>query len=68
MSIEAALLYPDIPAVSTVAQAAELLGTHPDSLRKAIADGRLEVCRLGRAIRIPRHRLVEFLDAGTASR
>ena len=61
-------LYPDIPPVMTVNQAAEIFEVHPETLRKAIAQGRLEVVFLGRAIRIPRHRLIEFLDSGASSR
>lgn len=54
--------YLDLPPVLTVLQTAEVLECHPDTVRQAIHDGRLTVVHLGRALRIPRHRLVEFLE------
>ena len=44
----------------TLAEAAELLRCHPETLRKSIADGRLPAARLGRGYRVSRADLQTF--------
>jgi excisionase family DNA binding protein len=55
-------LYDDLPAVATVNEAAAVLQCHPDTVRAMIDRGDLQHVRLGRLIRVPRHRLIEFLE------
>lgn len=45
-------------------EAAELLGLHPNSIRNAIADGRLRVSRRFRHMLIPAQELERFLEEG----
>jgi excisionase family DNA binding protein len=49
------------PATYTVAEAAQLLGVHEQTVRAAIAHGDLPVLRLGRRQLIPRAQLDELL-------
>ena len=55
--------YADVPVVATVAQAAEILELSERFTRSLIASGRLGHCRLGRAIRIPRHEIISLILA-----
>lgn len=50
-------------ALLTTAQAAELLGVHPDTLRRLLADGRLRYLKVGRSVRIEAAELDAFLQS-----
>lgn len=45
----------------TIKEAAERLRQHPNSIRNAIAQGRLEAVRIGRSIRISEQALLNLL-------
>ena len=47
----------------TLAEAAELLSCHPETLRRAIKDGTLRAAKLGREYRISRSDLQTFWSA-----
>ena len=49
----------------TVAQAAETLAWSELSLRKLIVDGKLQVVRLGRSVRVPQSELDRLTTRGT---
>lgn len=55
--------YDDLPAVASIAQWAEILDVHPDSLRSACHRGELAYVTLGRLWRIGRHSIVEWLTS-----
>lgn len=61
-------LYEDIPPVSDVAGAARILDVSEDTIRRMVERQELGHVRLGRLVRIPRHRILELLDrnAGAA--
>jgi excisionase family DNA binding protein len=61
-------LYDDLPAVVNVPQAAQIIGVSERTVRTLIADGRLGHLRVGRLVRIPRHRLLEFIGAPDAGK
>ena len=46
----------------TVAEAAELLRVHPNHVYELIRRGELPHVRLGRVIRLPRHRLEQWIE------
>ena len=46
----------------TVAEAAELLRVHPNHVYELIRRGELPHVRLGRVIRLPRHRLHQWIE------
>ena len=46
----------------TVAEAAELLRVHPNHVYELIRRGELPHVRLGRIIRLPRHRLHQWIE------
>jgi excisionase family DNA binding protein len=50
------------PAVLTVEEAAALLRISRSAAYAAVAAGELPACRVGRTWRVPRHRLLEFID------
>lgn len=50
-----------------VVEAAEILGVHPNTVRKYIARGVLPCFRLGRRVLIPRVALERLLSANTPS-
>lgn len=51
------------PPVLTVAQVAEILGCCEKNVRKLIASGELIAIRVGRLIKVPKDRLIDFLNA-----
>ncbi len=51
------------PAVLTVAQVAEILGCCEKNVRKLVENGELIAVRVGRLIKIPKDRLIDFLHA-----
>lgn len=58
--------YDDLPPVADVRTAAAILGVSDDTIYGLVHSGQLGHVRLGRCIRIPRHRLVEFLAKASA--
>jgi excisionase family DNA binding protein len=52
------------PALLTVVQAAERLGTKPRFVRRLIAERRIEFHHLGRHVRISEKALADFIKAG----
>ncbi|GBQ82292.1 hypothetical protein AA13595_0883 [Gluconacetobacter johannae DSM 13595] len=52
----------DITPLMTIAQAAALLGLHPETLRRDIRSGKLEAYRRPRATRISRPALQAYLE------
>lgn len=54
-------LYPDIRPLSTVAETAEFLSCSERKVRGLIASGELEVVRVGRLVRVPRHALLDLV-------
>lgn len=56
----------ELPPVLTVREAAAVLRLSVYSVRGLIADGRLQVVRAGRAIRIPRRCVLALLGEETA--
>ena len=56
---------PELPNVLDVPGVATILGCGTRAVRDLIASGELQHVRLGRLIRIPRHRLDEFLNNET---
>lgn len=57
-----------LPTVLTVAGLAQALGVGRRHAYKLVADGTIRSVRVGRAIRIPRSALVEFLDGPSEGR
>lgn len=55
------LLYGDIPPLSTVSATSELLACSERKVRGMIASGDLEVVRVGRLVRVPRHALLRLI-------
>ncbi len=51
------------PAVLNVAQVAEILGCCQKIVRELIETKQLDAVRVGRLIKIPKDRLIDFLDA-----
>jgi excisionase family DNA binding protein len=51
----------DLPAVLTVEEAASVLRIGRSAAYQAARSGDLPTIKIGRAIRVPRHRLVELL-------
>lgn len=47
--------------VYTIPEAAKLLKVSPQTVKRAIADGRLPVARFGRSVRISERALEEFV-------
>ncbi len=47
-----------------IAEAARSLGCHPDTLRRAINDGRLKAIRLSRRVLIPASEMARILAEG----
>ena len=56
-------MYDDVPAVSTVAGVADILGVCQDTVRSLISTGQLRCCYVGRLVRIPRHCLIDLLKS-----
>ena len=56
-------LYADLPVVTDVPGAAKILGISERHARTMISDGRLRSVRLGRLVKVPRHAILEALDA-----
>ncbi len=52
------------PALLTVEQAAERLGTKPRFVRRLIAERRIEFHRVGRHVRISEGALADFIEEG----
>jgi excisionase family DNA binding protein len=52
-----------VPTTLTVEQAAELAGISRRHAYKLVNDGTIPSVRLGHAIRVPRRRLLEMLEA-----
>jgi excisionase family DNA binding protein len=52
------------PALLTVEEAAERLGTKPRFVRRLIDERRIEYHKVGRHVRISEHALAEFIEAG----
>ena len=50
------------PPLLTVAEAAELLRVHSNHVYELIRRGELPHVRLGRVIRLPRHRLEQWIE------
>ena len=48
-------------ALYTVRDVANLLGVHPETVRRLIHDGRLDAVRVGRVLRVDSHSLQGFL-------
>lgn len=57
----------DFPQVLKVSDLARVLGIGRRHSYKLVADGTIRSVRVGRAIRIPRSALVEFLDGSAAA-
>jgi excisionase family DNA binding protein len=53
---------PGIPLYS-VQEVANVLGVHPETVRRLIHEGRLDGIRVGRLLRIPEDALAALLDA-----
>lgn len=51
----------DYPAVLNVNEVAEILGVAPKTVRKLIAEKQIVAIKVGRLIRIPKDRLIDFL-------
>ncbi len=49
------------PAVLNVAQVAEILGCCEKNVRKLVEHGDIVAIRIGRLIKIPKDRLIDFL-------
>lgn len=50
------------PPLLTVCQVAEILGVCQNSIRKAITNGSIPCIRIGRTIKIPKDRLIDFIE------
>lgn len=55
---------PPVKTTFTLAEAAELLSCHRETLRRAIRKGELQAAKLGRGFRISRRDLEAFWKAG----
>jgi excisionase family DNA binding protein len=47
-------------------EAAEALGVHPHTLRRLIAEGRIDVVRVGRRVLVPVAEIERFLEPQSA--
>ena len=50
------------PPVLDISQTAEILGVGSQLVRKAIADREIPAIKVGRIYRIPKSKLIEYLD------
>ncbi len=55
------------PPVLSVDEVAEILSITPKTVRNLIKSGEITGIKVGRLLRIPKHRLVEYLERGKAS-
>lgn len=50
------------PAVLTVDQVADLLMVSPPTIRKLIKENKIVAIHVGRRIRIPKNRLIDYIE------
>lgn len=55
------------PPVLSVADVAQILGITPKTVRNLIKNGEIASIKVGRLIRVPKDRLVEYLERGESA-
>ena len=55
-------LFADVADVNTVPQVAEAFGVCAQTVRRLIASGELESVRIGRAVRVTRTAMIDFIE------
>ena len=56
-------LFPDVKDVNSVPEVAQAFGVCPQTIRRLIASGELECIRIGRAVRVTKKAMVEFIES-----
>ena len=65
-SAENVTLFDGEPDVMNVPQVARLLGVNPQTVRREIARGRLECVHVGKAVRVTKKQLLEYVGEVSA--
>ena len=55
------------PLVLSVDEVAEIISITPKTVRKLIKSGEIKGIKVGRLLRVPKYRLVEYLKGGKTS-